>query len=254
MTRTHFKHMRAYINGVDVSGYERSTAAMTQDFAVSPAAAMTDGVLNIIQGQATVSMPSYNGFLDNDAAGAFAQASASNGTKDIVIVIGQNAAPVAGAPVFAWRFEQSSYTAEAGEGFVAANILFGGASYASPLDYSTPWGVLLHPSGTETDVNSSTGVDDFGASTSKGGIFFYQLLDSDGTVTLKAQDAATNLDLSFSDITGATSGSIDASVSPAYGMVELSKTETIDRYIRWQLELGTATEATFICGIIRNHI
>ncbi len=254
MTRTHLKHCRVYMDGYDLSGYERSMGAMSQVFDVAPETTLSDGIQNIIMGRAVIGMPSYNGFLDNDSAGAFALSRASNGTRSVLVAIGANTAPAAGNPIFAWKMEQTGYMVEQGAGFVAANIMFGDASYASPLTYSTPWGILLHASGAETAVNSSAGIDDYGASTSKGGIFVYQLLSSNGTVTLKAQDAATNSDGSFSDITGATSGSITAAVTPAYDMVALSTTATVRRYLRWQLVFGTATTATFVCGLIRNYI
>lgn len=252
--RTHLKHCRVYMDGYDLSGYERSMGAMSQVFDVSPDSALSDGIQNVVMGRAVVGMPSYNGFLDNDTAGAFALSNASNGTRSVLVAIGANAAPTAGNPIFAWKMEQTSYAVEPGDGFVAANIMFGDASYASPLTYSTPWGVLLHASGAETAVNSSTGIDDYGAATAKGGIFVYQLLSSNGTVTIKAQDAATNSDGSFSDITGATSGSVTAAVTPQYGMVALGTTSAVRRYLRWQIVLGTATTATFVCGLIRNYI
>lgn len=252
--RTHLKHVRAYMDGYDLSGYERVVAPMSQTFDVAPESALSDGVQNIIMGRGMVQMQNYNGFLDNDTAGAFALSNAGNGTRNVLIAIGVNAAPAAGNPIFAWKFEQVGYSVEQGNGFVAANINFGDSSYAAPLMYSTPWGVLLHASGEETAANTGTGVDDFGAQTTKGGIFVYQLLSSDGTVTLKAQDASSNLDGSFADLSGATSGSIDASVSPKSGMVSLSATATVKRYLRWQVSLGTATTATFVCGFIRNNI
>ncbi len=254
MTRTHLKHCRVYMDGYDLSGYEKSIGEMSQVFEVSPETAFTDEAKNVILGQPTIGMPSYNGFLDNDTAGAFTLSKASNGTRSLLIAIGANAAPVAGNPIFAWKMEQTGYAVEPGAGFVAANITFGNSSYAAPLTYSTPWGVLFHPSGAETAVNTAIGIDDYGSSTAKGGIFVYQLLSSNGTVTLKAQDAATNTNPNFSDLSGATSGSITAAVTPAYGMVALSTTATVRRYLRWQLVFGTATTATFVCGLIRNYI
>ena len=254
MTRTHLKHCRVYMDGYDLSGYERTFGAMSQAFDISPDAALSDNVKNFIMGRPTITMPSYNGYLDNDTAGAFALAKTGTGARNVMIAIGANAIPAAGNPIFAWELEQIGYMSEDGGGYVAANINFGDASYASTKTYSIPWGVLLHASGAETAVNSSTGIDDFGAATTKGGIFIYHLLSSNGTVTLKAQDAATNSDGSFSDISGATSGSITAAVTPAADMIALSATATVRRYLRWQLVFGTATTATFVCGLIRNHI
>lgn len=256
MTRTHQKHIRAYTNGVDVSGYGRSVGSLDWTFDAEPDAAFTDGVKNILIGKGNIAAGPYSAFLDNDAAGLFSLAgsgSADHGTVDYLIAIGANAAPANGDPIFAWTFEQTSYQVEPGAGFVAVSIPLGGASYASKRTYCKPWGRLIHAAGTETDVNTAAGIDDAAQST-KGGLFVYHLLSSDGTVTLTAEEASTNTDVNFAAITGATSGSIDASVSPKYGFVALSPTATIKRYVRWQISFGTATGATFVAAFIRNTI
>jgi hypothetical protein len=112
----------------------------------------------------------------------------------------------------------------------------------------------LHASAAETGANTGTGIDDNGASSTLGGIFVYHLLSSDGTVTLTAQDATTNSNGSFSNITGATSGSIDATTTPQSGMIALGATSTVRRYLRWQLAFGTASTATFVMAFIRNNL
>jgi len=248
--RTHNKHLRAYVDGYDLSGYERQVAPMSVVYDTSPDSAFTDESKNIILGHPTVTMQSLDGFLDNDAAGKFAIASAGVGTRNVMVAIGANAAPAMGDPVFAWEFEQNFYNVEQGDGFVAASLGLGGASYASKLTYSKPWGVLIAPKAAQTAVNASTGYDG-AAATSLGGIFVYHLFSSDGTVTLKLQDAASNVDGSFSDLTGATSGSVDASASPKSGMVALGTTATVRRFLRWQLVFGTAATATFSIAFIR---
>jgi hypothetical protein len=252
MTRTHNKHVRVYVNGVDLSGYSRTIGPLAWMFGAEPDAAMTDGAKNIVIGQGDIQAGVLNAFLDNDAAGLFANQ--AQGTRNLLVAIGANAAPVAGDNIFAWKFEDTGYMAEQGSGFVAANLPFGGASYASTLTYKRPWGNLLHASGAETAVNTGTGIDDNGASSALGGVFVYHLLSSNGTVTIKAQHAATNSNASFSDITGATSGSINAAVTPQSDMIALGTTLAISRYLRWQIVLGTATTATFVAGFIRNNL
>lgn len=252
--RTHNKHIRAFANGVDISGYTRAVGSLDWNFGAEPDAAVTDECKNILIGQADIVAGGYSAFLDNDAAGLFALANAGTQTLNYMVAIGANAAPVAGDPVFAWKFEQTSYAMEQGAGFVGITIPFGGVSYAAPLTYKRPWGVLLHARNAETAVNTATGIDDNGAASSLGGLFVYHLLSSDGTVTLTAQDAATNSDGNFANITGATSGSIDASVTPQSGIIALGTTATVRRYLRWQLALGTASSATFVCAFIRNNL
>jgi hypothetical protein len=250
MTRINQKYTRAYMNGVDVSGYARTVGTLGWDFEVSPDTALSDGVKNSIVGKPIISADGLSSFLDNDAAGMFALAKAV-ATRTYLVAFGTNAAPVAGNPVFAWEFEQNSYKQESGEGFAVVSVGLGNASYAGELSYQKPWGYLLHASGAETGANTATGLDDNGAATTAGGIFIYHLLSSNGTVTLKMQDAATNLDGSFADVTGATSGSIDATTTPQYGMISLGTGATVRRYTRWQLALGTATTATFVMAFIR---
>jgi len=221
-------------------------------FGAEPDASFTDQSKNMVMGQGDIQAGTLNAFLDNDTSGLKTLLSSGSGTRNLLVAIGANADPSAGNPVFAWQFEQSAFLAEQGAGFVTASVPFGGASYASTLTYKRPWGVLLHPSGVETAVNSATGVDDNGAASTLGGVFVYHLLSSDGTVTLKVQDSADNS--SWLDLSGATSGSINASVSPAHGMVALSTTATVRRYLRWQLVFGTATTATFVVAFIRNNL
>jgi len=253
MTRTHNKHVRAYVDGTDLSGYSRSIGALAWTFDAEPDAAFTDEAKNIVMGKCDIQAGTLNAFLDNDTSGLFTLANSGYGTQNLMVAIGANASPAAGDPVFAWKFEQTAYSVEQGAGFVSVSVPFGGASYASTLTYKKPWGRLLHAKGAETAVNTATGIDD-SASSSYGGILVYHLFSSDGTVTLKVQDASTNSDGSFSDLSGATSGSINASVTPASGMVAISTTATVRRYLRWQISLGTATTATFALAFIRNTI
>jgi hypothetical protein len=252
MGRTHNKHIRVYVNGVDLSGYSRSVGALSWMFGAQPDAAVTDGCKNILIGQADIQVAAINAFLDNDTAGLFANK--AQGTRTLSVAIGNNAAPLAGDPVFSWMFEDIGYQAQPGEGFVTTTLPFGEASYASTLTYRKPWGVCVSPKTTWTGANTAVGIDDNGASSALGGIFVYHLFSSDGTCTLSIEDAATNTNPSFAALSGATSGSITAAVSPKYGMVALGTTATVRRYLRPQIALGTATTLVAFFGFIRNNL
>lgn len=253
MTRTHNKNIRIYCNGVDLSGYSRSVGELAWTFGVSPDAAITDECKNIIIGQADIQVSQINAFLDNDTSGLFANR--AQGLRNLMVAVGVGAAPVAGNPFFAWKFEDVGYNATPGEGFVTATLPLGGASFASTLTYKKPWGALLHAKGAETGANTGTGIDDFGASPpSLGGIFVYHLFTSDNAVTLTAEEADTNENASFAAITGATSGSINAAVTPQSGMIAIATNYAVKRYLRWQINMGSATTATFVCGFIRNNL
>lgn len=254
MTRTHLKHLRCYVDGVDLSGYARQVGTLGWMFGAEPDAALNDEVKNILIGKGDIQAGPISAFLDNDAAGLFALASAGNGTRNFMAALGFNAPPAAGNPVFAWKFEQKDYQVTQGSGFVAVSIPFGGASYASTLTYKKPWGFLLHAKSAETVVNTAVGLDDNAASSALGGIFVYHIFSSNGTVTVKAQDAAINTNVSFADIAGATSGSVDATSAPKHGMVALDVTSTIQRYTRPQIVFGTATTVTYVSAIIRNNL
>ena len=252
MTRLALKNRRAYIDGVDISGYANEIGSLDWMYDVTLGAAFSDAVMNGINGKVAISAGTINSYLDNDTAGLFNLANSAGGTRSLVVVHGTVAATAALDPMFAWQFEQSSYQTANADGFSPATIKVSDASYAGVLAHSKPWGFTLHPKGAETAANTAVGVDDNAAASALGGIFVYQLFSSNGTVTLSMDDAATNTDPSFSALAGATSGSIDASASPKHGMVALGVTATVRRYLRWQMALGTATTATFFAGFIRS--
>jgi hypothetical protein len=159
-------------------------------------------------------------------------------------------APAQGDPAFCGTFEQLNYMADPGAGMIAANLQFGGYDVTQLINYSKPWGVLLRPLTATTAVNSAIGVDDNGAATSAGGWMMYQVTAGNGTATLKVQDAATNLDGSFADLSGATSGSVTCAAGLS-GVVAIGITATVRRYLRWQIVFGTATSVTFALAFIR---
>src|SRR5690349_21126473 len=105
MTRTHNKHVRVYVNGVDMSGYSRTIGPLGVMFGAEPDASMTDEAKNIVMGQGDITAGTLNAFLDNDTAGLFA--AQANTTRNLLVAIGVNAAPAAGNPIFAWKFEDT---------------------------------------------------------------------------------------------------------------------------------------------------
>jgi len=254
--RTVKKFTRFYANGFDLSGYTHTFGPLEQVFAGTPMAALTDEVQNVLNGHATIKVGTLNGFFDNTAtSGLHAVANAPGSGRTIMCPIGIRAAPAQADPVFAGIFEQLNYYAVPGDGFVTATLEFGARDLVSGSPaYDECWGYLLHARGAETAANTAIGFDDgLGGPTTKGGIFAYQLFSSNGTVTLTAQDAATNTNPSFANITNATSGSIDASTTPVSGHIELGVTATIRQFLRWQLAFGTATTANFAAGFIRGR-
>lgn len=245
---TYKKWWRDYIDGYDMSGYTRTLGPLTKTYAeVGAEPNFSDPIIGMLPGHATITVGDLNAALDTTTDGLHDHFTGS-GVRTVMVALGIEAAPIIGVPVFAGEFEQMSYKGEVSEDAVISMAFAPSARDVTRL-YDNPWGWLLHPKGAETAVNTGTSDHDHGASTAFGGFMCYQLFTSDGTVTIKVQDAATDSDLSFGDL--ASSGVIDASVTPAAAIVALGKTATVEQYTRWQIVLGTATTATFALSFHR---
>jgi hypothetical protein len=248
--RTVIKYSKVYADGYDLTGYSRTFGPLTWSFEESDATTLGDAVKSAMPNTAMINIGAINAVLDNTTSASHDRLN-GQATRTIMLPIGIRADPAQGDPVFCGVFMQKDFSTEAtGNTAVTINAPFSGwAGEAATLLYSKPWGWLLHAKAAKTAINSSTGIDDYGAATAAGGYMVYQLFTSNGTVTLKTQDAATNADGSFADL--ASSGSLNASVTPAAGIVALSNTATVRRYLRWQLTFGTATTATFAIAFVR---
>ncbi len=255
--RTTPNSLRFYMDGYDLSGYTQNVGQMSQEFDAEPISALTDAVRNALISQGAVSIGDLNGIFDNTASsGLHAVAAGAGGNRSILIPVGIRAAPEDGDPAFMCELMQLGYNSAPVMGqTVAVNVPFGkNYGAGTSQQFNKAWGLLLHAKQAETAVNTGTGFEDFAAAaTTRGGYMVYQIFTSNGTVTVKAQDAATNANGSFSDISGATSGSVDASATPKHGLVALSQTATVRRYLRWQIVLGTATTVTFALGFVRGQ-
>jgi len=250
--RTLKRWLRAYVDGVDLSGDARAVGPLEWDYSGNQAAAFADSVQGTLPMHPNITPTAIQAFLDNttghvhdlfeDGAGLF---------RNVMIAQGIRAAPAAGDPVYMGEFEQLSYKEEEGDGFTIVSMNFSPSARRAVLYYEQPWGVLLHAKGAETGVNTAVGIDDNGASSVLGGLMAYQLFSSNGTLAIKTEHASANNDASFAQITGATSGNINASTTPVGGFVAIAKGTTINRYLRWQITLGTATTATFALAFIR---
>lgn len=258
MTRTHLKFIRAYVDGYDFSEYASSVGEIGATYPPAECVALTDACKNYLLGGPEIACGPINGYLAPSATTGWHEhmSAITTGAHNVMVAIGVLAVPAAGNPVFAFPMSQMDYKMTAAtDEVVAANVSFGGADYSLlPTGFATCWGYLLHAKGAETAVNSAVGIDDpfaFGASTTDGGTFHYQIFSSNGTVTVECQHATANSDGSFADLTGATSGSVDASSTPKSGSVATAATATVHRYLRWQIVFGTANTVTFACSFNR---
>ncbi len=249
---------RFYSDGYDLSGYARKLGDLKWEYAVQPDAAWTDAIKNIIGcGQVSLGVGTLNTFLDNTATLGPHVTHASGGVKRVVMVAkGIRAAPAEGDPVYCAELEQLGYQGVVENGIAVASIPFGEAdAVAAHLAYTKPWGVLLNAKAARTAANSAVGVDDNGGSSAKGGYLCYQLfaVAGEGTVTLKVQDAETNENAGFADLSGATSGAIAHTAVPCAGIVALGTTAAVRQYLRWQIALSGITSATFALAFVRGN-
>lgn len=253
--RTTDQWKRFYADGYDLSGYARSLGDLRWEYDAPTDAAWTDRVKNLVAlGRCVHGIGALNAFFDNTADVGVQVLETAGTMRTVMIPQGIRVAPAAGDPVYIGQFEQTGYRAANDNSMIVVNAPFENRSAsATALAYTKPWGVLLHAKAARTAVNTAVGIDDNGASSVLGGYLCYQLFSSDGTVTIKVQDAATNLDGSFADLSGATSGVVDASTTPAAGIVALGTTATVRRYLRWQIALGTANTCTFALAFVRGQ-
>ncbi len=255
--RTLDKHSRVYVDGFDLSGFSRAIGPLEitheeADMTVT----MSDTVKGYLRNRTQVNLGVLNALLDNTATtGIHAVLAASGVSRTVIVAKGIRAAPADGDPAFGGTFIHKGYQVETPGGAVVLTVPWSGwAADAATLDYAHPWGALIHASGAETGANTAnSGIDnpEEGA-TALGGFFVYQVLAAAGsstmTATLSVDDSADNS--SWIALSGATSGSIACNVRSA-GIVAIGTADTVRRYLRWQLALGTATSVTFVSAFMR---
>ena len=247
--RTLQKWVRIYAGGYELCSDARSIGPLIWQYDIADLTTMCDEVRGGLPAHAKLGIGVLNGVMDN-TANHLHDLPITSGSHVVMIPIGIRAAPAAGDPVYNGRFYIDSYESTDDGGASVVNVPFGDWDVDNLINYSKPWGILIHPLGAETAVNTAIGIDDRGAATALGGYMVYQVTAGNGTATIKVQDAATNTNPSFSDLTGATSGVITAAAGVS-GLVAIGVTADVRRYLRWQIVLGTATTVTFVVAFVR---
>lgn len=235
-----------------MSGYSRSIGPLSWEYTTGDMTAITDGVKNYLNNQPTHGIGTLNGLFDSTAtSGLHVVANGSGVSRVAMIPIGIQAAPAQGDPVYVGQFLQKEYMGDPNNEGVYATVGFEKTiSSATTLLYDQPWGWLLHAKGAETAVNTATGIDDNGGSSALGGYLVYQIFAGNGTGVIRVQDAATNLNASFADLSGATTGVISFA-NPTSGVVAIGKTATVRQFLRWQVTFTTSTSVTFALAFVR---
>ena len=256
--RTINKYSRVLVDGYDMSGDARSIGPLACTFAEGVDDPLNKDITGVWPGQATISPGTLNAIFDNTTdTGIFDVLGTPSGDRDVMIPIGIQTIPAEGDPVFCGQFLQDDFIVAPEALPTTATVKFGSnISGSANINYEVPWGFLLHGNSAETSSNTAIAITPYNASTSDGGWMMYQVFaaagTSDMTATISIQDAATNSDGNFAALTGATTGSISCS-SPTSGVIALSNTATVRSYLRWQLDLGTATSVTFALAFMRGR-
>lgn len=252
--RSILKYGRVYVDGYDLSGHTRSIGPLGCTFAEGNDDPLTADMIGTWLGQATITPGNLNSIFDNTAStGMHALMSAPAVTRNLIYAQGIQAVPAQGDPVFCGQFRQDDYMAGPGETPSALTIKFSpSASGGSALNYSIPFGVLLHTNTASTTDNAAAGVDG-GGETLYGGYMMYQITDSTGsdadiTAAIKVQDA-TSSGGAYSDLL--SSGTIHCHAGTS-GVVALAKTAHVQAFTRWQIAWGSATSITFVLAFVRN--
>lgn len=251
--RSTSRHIRAYLDGYDMSGYSRSVGPLKWEYEEADLTCqMSDAVKGYLPGLASISPGTLNGVFDNTATTGLHVIASSVASRKLMIPIGIRAAPAAGDPVFMGYFVQTGYNGELVGPSVYANVPFGEWDASDFPAYDVPWGNLIHAKAARTAANTAVGIDDYGAATAKGGYMMYQVFAGDGTATITMEDAATNTNPSFAALTGATSGELDCSAVQK-GIVELGVGATVRQFLRWQLSLNSASTVTWAIAFCRGR-
>jgi hypothetical protein len=251
--RTVLKHSRVYVDGYDLSGDTRTFGPLSIEFdEADNGTTLTDAVKGAYPGQSNIMVGAINTVMDNTDDG---EHEALAGTEDAVIdcmfPIGIRAAPTEGDWCFCAQALHKHYMAEIADGVVTATAETGmWDRRGDTLAYPYAWGHVIHAKGAETGANSSgTANYDYGSQTTAGGYMMYHVFSSNGTVDVKVQDSSTEVDGDYSDLL--TTGDVDASSAPVSGVEALGTGATVERYLRWQIALNTATTVTFAIGFVR---
>lgn len=253
--RTVSRWGRIYVAGYDLSGDTRTIGPLGMMQETEDMEGLDWAVKGGLPGQSIVTIGALNTMLNSDGAARTHDLFHTPGSNyPVMVPIGIRAAPAQGDPVFCCQVNELGYTGEVGLNSLALNLTFGGKPASLALNHKKPWGTLLRPKLATTAANTAVGVDDAGAASANGGFMCYQIFSAtgEGTVEIKVQEADTNQNASFADLTGATSGAIAHTAVPAGGIVQLATTAAVKRYLRWQIELTGITSATIALAFVRS--
>jgi hypothetical protein len=261
--RTTTNWRRLYVNGIDLSAHMRNIGPLSQTYEEGIDDCVTRTIKGTWASRASISPGTLNALFDNTATTGshiVLPSLVGGGDANVMVPIGIQGAPTAGDPVYMGAFPIQSYEAGESEKMVAATVKFGSARGVTELDYSLPWGVLLHENSAATTDNAADGIGNpLGTSTLFGGYMAYHIFAAAGTTTMTATIRVDDGDTAggaFSSLltTGSLAlGSGGTFSGPVSGYVALAKGATVKAFTRWQIAWGNATSVTFALAFVRGY-
>jgi hypothetical protein len=178
-------HVQVLVGGYELTGdHNRITVDDKRD--MYDVSAFGEEVHTFVPGKRLVSLD-HAGYLNNTAARSHPVLKANDVSGIVSILLGQNAAPVVGDPVYSLQVLQGKYGSmpEVGK-YVPFNALF-----ANQGDLGG-WGVVLTPPVSFTNTTSGSAVNN-GAASSAGGAAFLHILQAaaSDTYTIIIEGSAT---------------------------------------------------------------
>lgn len=251
--RTLKRWTRFYMDGYDLSNYIAELGPLQCAFEEDPLSMLGESVQGSLPGFVMQGIGMVNGVFDSTVtSGLHVIANGAGQARTLMIPIGIQGEPAADDNVYCTVLQQLGYHGAPAGKTVMANIPFGMPDVATGLNYSKPWGKMVHVNGAETAENEAAGIDG-AAATTAGGYMAYQVFAcaGEGTVVITVEDASTNSDANFGALSGATTGELAHSAIPCAGIVQLATTATVKRYLRWQIALTDITSVTFALAFVR---
>lgn len=246
---------RVYIDGYDMSGYTSDPGERGIVMDRHNSKCLADAVIGALPSRPDWMFGPLNGVFDNTpTSGIHVLANAAKGTRrNVMHIRGVLAVPAIGGDAFCGPFLQTVYVTGSGD-LVTAKLEFA-YDVSAGLNYSNPFGALLHTLTSETGANTANTNADEGGQTTKGGWLQYHItsITGSGTVTISVDDSSTGTS-GWAPLSGATSGAIATASAPTSGFVQLGVTATVKEYLRWQLAFGgSASACTFALSFMRGR-
>jgi hypothetical protein len=252
--RTLSRFERVYVDGYDLSGYGRSIGPLGVEFAVIDLTApMSDAMKGYLLGMPSITVGTFNGVMQSstDVGTEISVIQSAGSAHDIMVAIGDRAAPAIGVPVFCAKSAHSGFHVVEEGGAITVTAEFADVDASDIGDYNDPWGVLLHTKLATTAANTGTGDSVLSprGTTSLGGYMMYQIFSGDMTGKISVEHSDDNVNANFVGVGGLeyTLGSF-----PAAGIIQTTaKTTAINQWTRWQLTIGSGTTLTFALALVR---